>query len=49
VRKLIGKIGNGFEYWFIFVIHPGVEPIDNRAEKALREHLVLMEIELKKS
>lgn len=34
VRKLIGKISNGFEYWFTFVIHPGVEPTNNRAERA---------------
>jgi len=23
VQKFIGKINNGFEYWFTFVIHPG--------------------------
>ncbi|MFB3765043.1 MAG: IS66 family transposase [Methanotrichaceae archaeon] len=40
VRKLIGKISNGFEYWFTFVIQPGVEPTNNRAERALREHVV---------
>ena len=44
VRKLIGKISNGFEYWFTFVIHPGVEPTNNRAERALREHVVLRKI-----
>jgi transposase len=44
VRKLIGKIDNGFEYWFTFVIHPGVEPTNNRAERALREHVVLRKI-----
>jgi transposase len=44
VRKLIGKIRNGFEYWFTFVIHPGVEPTNNRAERALREHVVLRKI-----
>jgi len=37
VRKLIGKISNGFEYWFTFVIQPGVEPTNNRSESALRE------------
>ena len=40
VRKLIGKISNGFEYWFTFVIHPGVEPTNNKAERAIREHVV---------
>ena len=44
VRKLIGKINNGFEYWFTFIIHPGVEPTNNRAERALREHVVLRKI-----
>jgi transposase len=43
-RKFIGKISNGFEYWFTFVIHPGVEPTNNRAERALREHVVLRKI-----
>jgi hypothetical protein len=26
VRKLIGKISNGFKFWFTFILHPGVEP-----------------------
>ena len=44
VKKLIGKISNGFEYWFTFVLHPGVEPTNNRAERALREHVVQRKI-----
>jgi transposase len=44
VRKLVGKIGNGFDYWFTFVINPGVEPTNNRAERALREHVILRKI-----
>lgn len=44
VRKFIGKISNGFEYWFTFVIHPAVEPTNNRAERALREHVILRKI-----
>lgn len=44
VIKLIGKIRNGFEYWFTFIIHPGVEPTNNRAERALRELVVLRKI-----
>ena len=44
VRKLIGKISNGFEYWFTFVIQPEVEPTNNRAERALREHVVQRKI-----
>lgn len=44
IRKLIGKISNGFEYWFSFVIQPGVEPTNNRAERAIREHVVQRKI-----
>ena len=44
VRKLIGKISNGFDYWFTFIVHPGVEPTNNRAERALREHVILRKI-----
>jgi len=44
VEKLIGKIENGFDYWFTFVTHPGVEPTNNRAERALREHVVQRKI-----
>ena len=39
VRKFIGKINNGFRYWFTFIINPGVEPTNNRAERALRGHM----------
>ena len=44
VRKFIGKIKNGFDYWFTFIINPGVEPTNNRAERALRPHVVLRKI-----
>jgi transposase len=44
VRKLIGKISNGFDHWFTFVLHPGVEPTNNRVERALRENVVLRKI-----
>jgi len=44
VRKLVGKIKNGFEYWFTFIVQSGVEPTNNRAERALREHVVLRKI-----
>jgi hypothetical protein len=32
IQKFIGKISNGFNYWFTFIINPGVEPTNNRAE-----------------
>jgi hypothetical protein len=44
VKSFIGKISNGFEFWFTFVIQPGVEPSNNRAERALREHVVMRKI-----
>jgi transposase len=44
VRKFIGKIYNGFNYWFTFIINPDVEPTNNRAERALRPHVVLRKI-----
>lgn len=40
VNKFIAKITNGFDYWFTFVLNPGVEPTNNRAEGVLREHVV---------
>jgi hypothetical protein len=42
VRKLIGKISNGFDYWFMVIIHLGMEPTTNRAERALRKHIILI-------
>jgi transposase len=44
VRKFIGKISNGFDYWFTFIIYPSVEPTNNRAERALRPMVVLRKI-----
>jgi len=44
VQKFIGKISNGFEHWFTFIINPGVEPTNNRAERALRPQVVLRKI-----
>jgi len=41
VLKFVGKICNGFDFWFTFVINLGVEPTNNRAERALRPHVVL--------
>lgn len=43
-RKLVKKIRNGARYWFTFVTTPGVEPTNNRAERALREHVVKRKI-----
>ncbi|NKQ38042.1 MAG: transposase, partial [Methanosarcinales archaeon] len=40
VKSFIGKIKNEFDYWFTFITHIGVESTNNRAERALREHVV---------
>ncbi len=42
--KLIKKIRNGFENWFTFLTYPYVEPTNNTAERALREHVVIRKI-----
>ncbi len=42
--KLIKKIKNGFESWFTFLTYSYVEPTNNIAERALREHVVIRKI-----
>jgi anti-sigma factor RsiW len=37
VVRFVGKVRNGFGHWFTFVTVPGVEPTNNRAERALKE------------
>ena len=44
VKKIIEKMRNGFDHWFTFIINPGVEPTNNRAERALRESVVQRKI-----
>lgn len=44
VKKFVEKVRNGFNHWFTFVTTPGVEPTNNRAERALREHVVQRKI-----
>jgi len=36
VRKFIGKINNGFDYWFTFIINSGVEPTNQISVLAKR-------------
>jgi transposase len=43
-KKFIAKILNGLDYWFTFLLHPGVEPTNNRAERAIREPVVQRKI-----
>ena len=40
VRKFVEKMRRGYPFWFTFVTVPGVEPTNNRAERALRELVV---------
>lgn len=44
VTKFMNKVRNGLNHWFTFVTTPGVEPTNNRAERALREHVVIRKI-----
>jgi len=44
VRRFAGKIRNGIDHWFTFLTTPGVEPTNNRAERALREHVIQRKI-----
>ncbi|SEU14587.1 transposase, partial [Natrinema hispanicum] len=41
VKKLIEKIRNGLGHWLTFVTEPDVDSTNNRAERALREQVVL--------
>jgi transposase len=44
VKRFVQKVRNGFHHWFTFVTVPGVEPTNNRAERALKEHVVQRKI-----
>jgi len=43
VMKFLQKVKNGFHSWFTFLEH-NVEPTNNIAEQALREHVVIRKI-----
>ena len=44
VARFVKKMRNGFDYWFTFVLVPGLEATNNRAERALREAVVQRKI-----
>jgi len=44
LRTVRTKIENGFEHWFTCILHSEVEPTNNRAERALREQVILRKI-----
>lgn len=40
LRKFAGKIENGAEHWFTCILHPEIEPTNNKSERALREIVI---------
>ena len=44
VKRFIGKVRNGVSHWFTFVVVRGLEPTNNRAERALKEPVVQRKI-----
>jgi hypothetical protein len=44
VRRFMGKVERGFDYWFTFLLVDGLEPTNNVAERALRELVVQRKI-----
>jgi len=44
IKKFAGKLENGLEHWFTCVLHPEIEPTNNKAERALREIVVQRKI-----
>ena len=43
-RRFVEKIKRGYPYWFVYITHPGVEPTNNRSERALRELVIQRKI-----
>jgi len=44
VVKFAAKVKTAMKHLLTFVLNPGVEPTNNRAERALREHVVIRKI-----
>jgi len=44
LQKFLQKILNGFNHWFTFILHPEIEPTNNRAERGIRETVVQRKI-----
>ncbi len=44
LRKFVNKIGNAENFWFTCVLHLEIEPTNNRAERGLRDWIVLRKI-----
>ena len=44
LSKVITTIKNGLEFWFTRIIHPQIEPTNNKGEQSLREMVVMKKI-----
>ena len=44
LHKPVGYIRNGLGSWFTCLLYPGMEPTNNLAEQAIREHVVIRKI-----
>jgi len=44
VRKVVTYLGNGRRWWLTFLREAGVEPTNNRAERSIREAVVIRKI-----
>ncbi len=44
LHKPVEHIRNGLSSWFTCLIYPGMEPTNNLAEQAIREHVVIRKI-----
>ena len=44
LHKPVGYIRNGLGDWFACLLYPGMEPTNNLAEQAIREHVVIRKI-----
>ena len=44
VKRFVEKVRNGSGHWFTFVVVPGLEATNNRAERAIREPVVQRKI-----
>jgi len=44
LSEVITTIKNGLEFWFTRIIHPQIEPTNNKGERSLREMVVMKRI-----
>ncbi len=44
LSKVVTTIRNGLEFWFTRIIHPQIEPTNNKGERSLREIVVMKKI-----